>query len=273
MENPSHRAVQELYSFLEAGSMALTEDGYFLTYKKIRENWTDIHTGTFDNSIGATPNMPRNMVDEDSEKTCSNGLHVCSYDYLSHFGWSDNNRVVLCKVNPRDVVAIPKDYNNTKMRVCEYKVLQEVGETHDVLKDTTILKVEPKASTLKLDAGKILQYNSDKEYVMMYDTVKSAEEQTGVFATNISKVLNGKRKMAGGYYWVRADDIILMLEMLEQSLEADGMFTTHAEDTYEFSEEEVELMAYFLSGELEPDETYTYDEVIDYVASYFMDWE
>ena len=126
LENPSYRAVQELYGFLEAGQMSITEDGCFLAYKKVRADFTDIYTGQFDNSIGQVVSMPRNQVDEDSERTCSRGLHVCSYDYLRHFGSSTGNKVVLCKINPADVVAIPKDYNNTKMRVCRYEVLEEV---------------------------------------------------------------------------------------------------------------------------------------------------
>ena len=116
MMNPSFRAVNELYNFLEAGAIPITENGTFLSYKKIRENWTDVYTGNFDNSIGAEPEMPRNHVNEDSSETCSSGLHVCSYDYLPSFGTSPGNRVVICEVHPRDVVSIPDDYNNTKMR-------------------------------------------------------------------------------------------------------------------------------------------------------------
>ena len=129
MKNPSYRAVNELYGFLESGSIPITENGTFLAYKKIRNDWTDIHSGTFDNSIGAVCEMPRNMVDEDSSRTCSAGLHVCSYDYLAHFSSDDNDdRVVICEINPADVVSIPADYNNTKMRVCKYTVIGEVED-------------------------------------------------------------------------------------------------------------------------------------------------
>ncbi len=126
MLNPSYKAVNELYNFLESGSIPITENGTFLAYKKIKNDWTDIHTGTIDNSIGATPKMPRNMVNEDSNQTCSSGLHVCSYDYLPNFGSSGNNRVIICEINPRDVVSIPTDYQNTKMRCCAYTVIGEV---------------------------------------------------------------------------------------------------------------------------------------------------
>lgn len=128
MKNPSFRAVNELYGFLESGSIPITENGTFLAYKKIRNDWTDIHSGTFDNSIGAVCEMPRNMVDEDSSRTCSAGLHVCSYDYLAHFSRDNNDRVVICEINPADVVSIPADYNNTKMRVCKYTVIGEVED-------------------------------------------------------------------------------------------------------------------------------------------------
>jgi hypothetical protein len=128
MANPSFRAVNELYDFLASGNIPITENGTFLTYKKIQNNWTDIHSGKFDNSIGAVCEMPRNMVDEDSSRTCSAGLHVCSYDYLPHFSSSNDDRVVICEVNPADVVSIPADYNNTKMRVCKYTVIGEVED-------------------------------------------------------------------------------------------------------------------------------------------------
>lgn len=129
-ENPSARAVQELYDFLEACELPITSDGYFLAYKKVKWNYKDIHSKTFDNSIGQKVSMSRNEVDDNSEKTCSFGLHCCSFGYLPHYGTTGmtegDDRVVIVKVDPRNVVSIPKDYNNQKMRVCEYEVVDEL---------------------------------------------------------------------------------------------------------------------------------------------------
>lgn len=136
-KNPSYRAQTELYGFLEYGKLPITDDGCFLTYKKIRKDWKDIHSGTFDNSIGAVCEMPRHKVDDNSNNTCSAGLHVCSYEYTKSFGGSDS-RLVLCKVNPADVVSIPVDYNNTKMRTCKYVVVAEVNDKSDVLKGKSL---------------------------------------------------------------------------------------------------------------------------------------
>lgn len=128
MENPSKRAVDELYGFLEACDLPVTPDGYFLAYKRVRSDYKDIHSGTFDNSVGAVCEMPRNRVDEDKDQTCSAGLHFCSYSYLPHFG-SDRahtDRVMVVKIDPADVVAIPSDYNNAKGRTCRYEVVSEM---------------------------------------------------------------------------------------------------------------------------------------------------
>ena len=124
-QNPSRTAVQELYDFLESGQMPITDDGCFLAYKKVRGDYTDIFTGKFDNSVGAKPEMPRNRVDDNRENTCSSGLHFCSLAYLPHFGAAPGNRVMIVKINPADVVSIPKDYDFTKGRACTYEVVDE----------------------------------------------------------------------------------------------------------------------------------------------------
>lgn len=129
MANPSKRAVDELYDFLEQCNLPITQDGCFLAYKKVNENYRDIHSNTFDNSIGAVCEMPRNRVDEDKNRTCSAGLHFCSQEYLPHFGNGRNSRVVLVKINPEHVVAIPADYNNSKGRTCRYEVVDDVTES------------------------------------------------------------------------------------------------------------------------------------------------
>jgi hypothetical protein len=128
MDNPSSRAVNELYDFLEAGELPITEDGCFLAFKNVRKNYMDIHSGTFRNQVGDVCEMPRNRVDEDKERTCSYGLHFCSIAYLPSFSDSDGGHTMIVKINPKDVVAIPADYNNTKGRTCRYEVVSEYKE-------------------------------------------------------------------------------------------------------------------------------------------------
>jgi len=122
-QNPSKRAVDELYGFLEKGNLPITPDGHFLAYKKVRANYLDVHSGTMDNSVGKIVEMERFDVDDNKDNTCSTGLHFCSKDYLNSFG---GERTVIVKINPRDVVSIPSDYNATKGRACRYEVVGEL---------------------------------------------------------------------------------------------------------------------------------------------------
>ena len=128
MSNPSKRATDELYDFLEAGELPITEDGCFLAFKNVRSDFKDIHSGTFDNSVGKVCEMSRNRVCDNKDQTCSAGLHFCSIAYLPSFSDSNGGKTMILKINPADVVSIPADYNNTKGRCCKYEVVAEYKE-------------------------------------------------------------------------------------------------------------------------------------------------
>jgi hypothetical protein len=128
MQNPSKRAVTELYGFLEKNSLPITPDGYFLAYKRVREDFLDCHSGTMNNAPGQVVEMERNRVDDNKDNTCSTGLHFCSQEYLKSFGGA---RTVIVKINPADVVSIPSDYNNSKGRACRYEVISELGVSEE----------------------------------------------------------------------------------------------------------------------------------------------
>jgi len=119
LNNPSRRAVQELYTFLEHKALPITEDGCFLAYKGVREDYMDMHTGKFANVPGANFKMIRNLVDDDARHACSNGFHVGSLEYATGFG----PRTVIVKVNPANVVSVPLDSECQKCRVAEYDVV------------------------------------------------------------------------------------------------------------------------------------------------------
>ena len=122
--NPSKRAVTELYGFLEKNNLPITPDGHFLAYKKVRDTFMDVHSNTMLNAPGCVVEMERNQVDDNKDQTCSTGLHFCGMSYLSHFG---GERTVIVKINPRDVVSIPSDYNDAKGRACRYEVIGELN--------------------------------------------------------------------------------------------------------------------------------------------------
>ncbi len=124
MQNPSMVAQQELYDFLANKDLPITDDGDFIAYKAVREDWRDIYSGTIDNSVGAVVEMPRARVDDNRKVHCSKGLHCGAMDYVTQYGGRDS-RIVLVKVNPADAVSVPDDHSFMKLRVCKYVVVQE----------------------------------------------------------------------------------------------------------------------------------------------------
>jgi hypothetical protein len=126
MENPSMQSQKELYDFLEHENLAITSDGHFLAYKAVRNDFKDKYRGTFDNSIGNVVTMQRAKVDDDRGRGCSNGLHAGALNYVASYGSVDNgDRIVIVKINPRDVVSVPTDCNCEKLRTCRYEVMAE----------------------------------------------------------------------------------------------------------------------------------------------------
>jgi hypothetical protein len=128
MDNPSYRAVNTLYPFLKHNDIQINDDGMILAWKRITADFKDVYTKTIDNSIGTVVKVRRNEVEEDPNKTCARGLHLCAKHYLSSYS---GDVIVQCLLNPRDVCAVPLDYNGSKLRCNEYKVIREVTEDYN----------------------------------------------------------------------------------------------------------------------------------------------
>jgi len=134
-ENPSYKSVEQLYGFLEVHTMPISNDGCFYAYKVITSDFKDCYTSEIDNSVGSHVSMSRNKVEDNPDRTCSAGLHVCAFEYAKNFFFGNGRILVKVKINPKDVVSIPTDYNNAKMRVCAYTVdsVIETAVERDVL--------------------------------------------------------------------------------------------------------------------------------------------
>lgn len=219
MDNSSSRSVDELYGFLEASRLPITEDGHFLAYKRVSSNFKDLHSGTLDNTPGKVVQMARLSVQDDKYVLCSTGLHFCAKHYLDscYSGNSGNpgdpgDRTVIVKINPRDVVSIPIDYNNAKGRCCRYEVIKEITTLpqkaipieSETLEDTQCISINNTPSR-----SGVRQFNKDDptDTLMVFASVHAAFKATGISTSYITRVCNGKRKTTGGFGWEWADVI------------------------------------------------------------------
>lgn len=122
--NPSFNSRQMLFKFLEHNGHPITTEGNFIAYRAVRNDFLDKHTGKMDNSVGNVVEIDRSKVDDNPNNTCSHGLHVATMSYAQTFG-SGDDKLLDVEVDPSDVVAVPTDYDGTKMRVCKFKVVAE----------------------------------------------------------------------------------------------------------------------------------------------------
>lgn len=143
--NPSLKSIDDLYRWIRAGDLVIDPEGFIIAYKavRVRDGVNEsIHAGNaFVNGVevnGYIPNAPgteismaRSKVNDNEFEACSYGLHAGTYGYASMFaGWQggETTRLILVRINPRDVVSVPNDHSDQKMRVSRYTVLTQIEE-------------------------------------------------------------------------------------------------------------------------------------------------
>lgn len=135
MENPSKDSVEQLWGFVSHLDVEIDEEGYIIGWKKVTSRGGklfDSRTCKVPNDLGNIVEMPRWMVDNNRNVTCSQGLHVGAWDYVTSFS---GNTILKVRVHPRDVVSVPTDYNDMKMRASRYEVAAIVNGRREVVKE------------------------------------------------------------------------------------------------------------------------------------------
>lgn len=123
-KNPSRASVDAMWRFVRKNGLILFPDGDLLCYRYCSDDFKDLHSGKFDNSIGKICKMPREEVDDNNNIHCSKGLHAQSYHNVMN-----SSTVIEVKVSPENVVSIPVG-EDWKMRCCEFmswKLLRHKG--------------------------------------------------------------------------------------------------------------------------------------------------
>jgi len=175
-KNPNQKSREQLFEFLKHNHFPITDDGCFLAYKYVTElpggKLVDSYTKTYDNSVGKTVTEDRAKCDPNPNETCSRGLHVAAYPYARNCGGGEV--MVEVKVNPKDVVAVPADYDHQKMRCCRYEVLcrgeKEISAHYRKIKDNQ--PKEESSSTPGLPDFNLMSGSNIIDYV---------KEKTGKF--------------------------------------------------------------------------------------------
>lgn len=143
-QNPQEYSRNQLYAWLTDRDFTITPDGLIVGYKGVRTTSDDdgfrsiftgraivdgeVQTGNISNKIGSIIEMPRDQVAFAPDVACSYGLHVGTWRYAKDFS---QGAVLEVHVNPRDVVSVPSDSHNEKMRVCRYRVVNTIDVPYE----------------------------------------------------------------------------------------------------------------------------------------------
>lgn len=168
-KNPNPDAINRLYTFLDRSKLPINEDGNFLAFKRVNRDFSSVHDKSVSNVPGTVVKMDRKLCDENSNVSCSTGLHFCSEEYLKSFS---GEVVVALEVNPTNVTAIPYDYQDSKGRCCEYKVLYALDEEMKVKAINKQLEHQPVKASVKPTPKLIRAYNN-----VIVDKVMRARRQ------------------------------------------------------------------------------------------------
>ena len=181
----------------------LTEDGAFLAYRKVDENYMSYHAnpdGTHNrNMIGDIVEQPRYEVDPDRNNTCAKGLHFCAKSYLPEY-YGNQGRVMIVKIFPYDVVAIPSDYSNAKGRCCRYEVIAEADDETSKFAFSNGYVSEKTYATKPIEpesTDKIIKEDFGNSYVEENDKEPPTEKSGALYDLIESYIKNSKKS---GFY-------------------------------------------------------------------------
>ena len=218
-KNPSWRSGQMLFGFLQHAGIPIAPDGRFLAYKGVMKDYRDVHSSrctsetcghkTYYNRPGAANEMPRNEVSDDPDVPCHAGLHVGSLAYARDLG----ERVVVCAVDPADVVCVPKDSSQQKVRCCRYEV---VGHLGDQLPDT-LFQVDDGDAAGSDDApapipGNPVRIDPDDPPAPEY----TAESLMALSMEDLRSIARGLRVVGASRSTSRADLAVKILQVVEK---------------------------------------------------------
>lgn len=158
-QNPNPHSREHLFRWIDQHNFMIAPDGDIVAYKGVNlTSGTDryessnsgtaivngeVKCGKIPTSPGTIVEMPRDQVQFDPRNGCSTGLHVGNWSFASTFAAA----TLRVKVNPRDVVSVPVDSGERKMRVCRYRVLSRV-----TAEDRTMLFTGEAMKTLVAEA-------------------------------------------------------------------------------------------------------------------------
>lgn len=179
-QNIDYAGKDAVWKFLQHMHIPISRDGYIVAYKSVTKAFKDHYTGNFDNSPGKEHEMPRQEVTYDENIDCGRGFHAGSLHY-AQTTWS-GAKIVIVRIDPADVVSVPHDSDQQKVRVCRYKVIGHFTEPlpstlfdENVGDDVGVKDRRRSAARVSPDADDLVDTKSEAEVGAKTETPKTTK--------------------------------------------------------------------------------------------------
>jgi len=187
---------QEVLRFMEKVDLPLADDGCLVLYKFLDAAaddgyYVDHHTKKVRQRIGSRVYMDAKDY-LNTRDQCGTGLHVCAASYGQY-----GNRILLVKVRPEDVVAVPH-HESSKMRVLAYHIVAALDQNSH-----TAVSAKQSALTAKGAKGVVAEVIAGQHIGIIEEvlvgkqgehTVKVLEQAEVTAPRNKARVIRSKPK-------------------------------------------------------------------------------
>lgn len=160
LNNPSKYVFNNLYEYLTKYNLSIDKDGDIYGLKAVKFNLKSKWTDSVQYAVDETYSEPRALLrDDQNDGYCGPGLWFGHEQFVFSYG-SGNDHVLVVKVNPEHVLAIPTCSGYQKMAACAITPILDLGEIESARNNFTF-KTNSVYDTV-YNGEKIVSKNSNK---------------------------------------------------------------------------------------------------------------
>lgn len=209
---------EALFSFMQSKGLPIDNDGDVLGWKVVNSNFKDKYTGKIDNSVGVTvPEIPRSLCDSDNSVACSRGYHVGNMTYSgpsgSFYSSHSGDNIIIVKFNPANVVSVPSDSHENKIRVTQYTVMEQYAIKTQF--DKSKMNCSVRNITLdKVKVGNTITFDVPRGFNgvrLKYEGISSRSKNTKFYGRLLKGTLHGEVGRSASFLISEVNNIKVVL--------------------------------------------------------------
>ena len=137
MSNPEEHVKEDLFLFLENNQLPVTEDGGFIAYKLVKDDYSPYyHSGEERYKVGSEVTFPREKCYNGRTECGGQGLYFGRKEYWNgsfddEGRYTGSGKMLIVKIMPQDVTSVPSGEQGRKGVCCKMTVLNHYESVVD----------------------------------------------------------------------------------------------------------------------------------------------